>query len=172
MNARQAGCRLPATGSIDDLASELGRSLHPFAGRLDREATVGGLRHTFAQWDLFARGLGFGVQVLGEPGLKCDEARKWPSDPHLRVSVGYLYAVCAPLAGHGITMYPMSSDVAASVRHPTMPQFHGQINECRSEMEALGRKAREQNLRLGFHPPPIAVCRGCRRGERARAARR
>lgn len=96
--------------------------------------------------------LGFAVKVLGEPGSKSNDARKWQSNPHLRVSIGYLHAIFDYLAKHGIGMYRMSSDVAPYVTHPTMPQFHGQIKECRKELEELGRKAREQNLRLSFHP--------------------
>ncbi len=96
--------------------------------------------------------LGFAVKVLGQPDLKSNDARKWKSQPHLGVSIGYLHAIFDYLAKHGITMYRMSSDVAPYVTHPTMPQFHGQIRECRSELEDLGRTARERNLRLSFHP--------------------
>lgn len=96
--------------------------------------------------------LGFAVKVLGRPDLKSNDARKWQSGPHLRVSVEYLHAIFDYLAEHGITMYRMSSDVAPYVTHPTMPQFHNQVKECRSELEELGRIARERDLRLSFHP--------------------
>jgi len=96
--------------------------------------------------------LGFAVKVLGEHGLKSNDARKWQSNPHLRVSIEYLHAIFGYLAKHDISMYRMSSDVAPYITHPTMPQFHGQVKECRKELEALGKVAREQNLRLSFHP--------------------
>jgi UV DNA damage endonuclease len=38
-----------------------------------------------------------------------------------------------------------------------MPQFHGQINECRLELRELGQLARDQNLRLSFHPSQFVV---------------
>ena len=96
--------------------------------------------------------LGFAVKVLGEADLKSNDARKWQSNPHLRVSIGYLHAIFDYLAKNAITMYRMSSDVAPYVTHPTMPQFHGQVAECRAELDELGRKARGLNLRLSFHP--------------------
>lgn len=96
--------------------------------------------------------LGFAVKVLGEPGLKSNDARRWQSGPHLRTSVEYLHAVFAYLGKHGVRMYRMSSDVAPYVTHPELPQFHNQIRECRSELEALGRAARALDLRLSFHP--------------------
>ena len=96
--------------------------------------------------------LGFAVKVLGRPGLKSNDARKHPSNPHLRVSIGYLRAIFDYLAENGITMYRMSSDVAPYVTHPKLPRFHGQIRECRPELEELGRVARGRGLRLSFHP--------------------
>lgn len=96
--------------------------------------------------------LGFAVKVMGRPDLKSNDARKHASSPHLRVSVGYLHAIFDYLAENDITMYRMSSDVAPYVTHPKMPQFHNQIAECRPELEALGKVARERNLRLSFHP--------------------
>jgi UV DNA damage endonuclease len=96
--------------------------------------------------------LGFAVKVLGEPDLKSNDSRRWQSNPHLRVSVDYLRAVFGYLAKHGVRMYRMSSDVAPYVTHPKLPQFHNQIAEARPELEALGRLARELDLRLSFHP--------------------
>src|SRR5436305_919594 len=39
--------------------------------------------------------LGFAVKVLGRPGLKSNDARRWRSGPHLRVSIAYLRESCA-----------------------------------------------------------------------------
>ena len=34
--------------------------------------------------------LGFAVKVLGDGGLPSHDTRRWRSEPHLRVSLGYL----------------------------------------------------------------------------------
>ncbi len=101
--------------------------------------------------------IGFAVKVLGKPDLKSNDARKWRSGPHLRVSVGYLRTIFAYLDEHDIRMYRMSSDVAPYVTHPDMPQFHGQIRECADDLADLGRMAREMDLRLSFHPSQFVV---------------
>jgi UV DNA damage endonuclease len=104
-----------------------------------------------------ARRLGFAVKVLGQAGLKSNDSRRWQSQPHLRVSIEYLHAIFDYLAKQQITMYRMSSDLAPYVTHPDMPQFHRQVRECNSELKALGRRAREQGLRLSFHPSQYIV---------------
>jgi UV DNA damage endonuclease len=96
--------------------------------------------------------LGFAVKVLGEPGLKSNDARRWQSGPHLRVSIDYLRAIFDYLDRQDVRMYRMSSDVAPYVTHPDLPQFHGQITECDADLRDLGRRARDLGLRLSFHP--------------------
>jgi len=96
--------------------------------------------------------LGFAVKVLGRPDLPSNDARRWQSGPHLRVSLGYLDAIFDYLAASRITMYRMSSDLAPYLTHPDMPQFHNQIAECAPELGRLGARARELGLRLSFHP--------------------
>jgi UV DNA damage endonuclease len=96
--------------------------------------------------------LGFAVKVLGQPDTPSNDARRWQNNPHLRVSLEYLRAIFVYLAKNNISMYRMSSDVAPYVTHPDMPQFHGQIEECRAELRDLGRQAKAQGLRLSFHP--------------------
>jgi UV DNA damage endonuclease len=96
--------------------------------------------------------LGFAVKVLGRPDLPSNDARRWQSGPHLRVSLQYLAAIFDYLAATGISMYRISSDLAPYVTHPDLPQFHGQIDECAPELEALGARARALGLRLSFHP--------------------
>jgi UV DNA damage endonuclease len=51
----------------------------------------------------------------------------------------------------------MSSDVAPYATHPDLPQFHGQIRECRAELRALGDEARRLGLRLSMHPSQFVV---------------
>ncbi len=101
--------------------------------------------------------LGFAVKVLGQEGLKSNDARRWQSEPHLSVSIGYLRDIFAYLAKVNVAMYRMSSDVAPYVTHPDMLRFHNQIKECASELAALGGEARAQNLRLSMHPSQFVV---------------
>jgi UV DNA damage endonuclease len=96
--------------------------------------------------------LGFAVKVMGKPDLPSNDARRWQSGPHLRVSLQYLAAIFDYLAEKRISMYRMSSDVAPYLTHPDMPQFHGQIEECELELRSLGERARQLGLRLSFHP--------------------
>ncbi|HNP73763.1 MAG TPA: UV DNA damage repair endonuclease UvsE [Kouleothrix sp.] len=96
--------------------------------------------------------LGFAVKVLGQPGLPSNDARRWQSAPHLRVSLGYLEAIFAYLGAMGITMYRISSDIAPYLTHPDLPQFHGQLDECAADLARLGQAASAQGLRLSFHP--------------------
>ena len=100
---------------------------------------------------------GFAVKVLGQDGLKSNDARRWQSNPHISVSIGYLREIFAYLKKADINMYRMSSDIAPYSTHPDMPQFHGQIDEVKSELAALGKEAREQNLRLSMHPSQFVV---------------
>jgi len=101
--------------------------------------------------------LGFAVKVLGRPGLKSNDARRWQSSPHLSVSIEYLHGIFDYLGETGISMYRMSSDFAPYATHPDLPQFHDQVKECRRELKELGKRARELDLRLSFHPSQFIV---------------
>ena len=101
--------------------------------------------------------LGFAVKVLGRPGLKANDSRRWQSGPHLRVSLGYLDAIFDLLAESGIRMYRISSDIAPYVTHPDLPQFHHQLEESAEELAALGVRARALGLRLSMHPSQYVV---------------
>lgn len=101
--------------------------------------------------------LGFAVKVLGQPGLKSNDTRRWQNQPHLRVSLSYLHAIFDYLARQQIDMYRISSDLAPYVTHPDLPQFHNQINECRQDLRELGARARALKLRLSFHPSQFIV---------------
>ncbi len=101
--------------------------------------------------------LGFAVKVMGQPGLKSNDARRWQANPHLRVSLGYLCETFTYLRRHNIHMYRMSSDLAPYATHPTMPQFHAMVRESAADLAHVGRLAREQDLRLSFHPSQFIV---------------
>ncbi|WP_435011212.1 UV DNA damage repair endonuclease UvsE [Tundrisphaera lichenicola] len=107
--------------------------------------------------DTTALRLGFPVKVLARPGLPSNDARRWQSGPHLRTSLGYLRAIFEHLGQQSIRMYRMSSDLAPYATHPDMPQFHGQIRECAAELAELGKIARDQDLRLSFHPSQYVI---------------
>jgi UV DNA damage endonuclease len=98
------------------------------------------------------RRLGFAVKVAGRAGMKSNDARRWRSGPHLRVSMEYLAAILDYLDEVDVRMYRISSDFVPYATHPDLPAFHGQVAECREGLAALGRTARERGIRLGLHP--------------------
>lgn len=98
------------------------------------------------------RRLGFAVKVAGRPGMRSNDARRWQSGPHLRVSMEYLAAILDYLDEIDVRMYRISSDFVPYCTHPDLPRFHGQVAECRGELSALGRTARERGIRLSLHP--------------------
>ena len=101
--------------------------------------------------------LGFPVKVMGQPNLKSNDTRRWQADPHLRVSLEYLDAIFGYLGRHGVDMYRMSSDLAPYATHPDMPQFHTMVRDSASDLAALGTRAKQQGLRLSFHPSQYVV---------------
>jgi len=101
---------------------------------------------------VWKRRLGFAVKVVGREGLKSNDARRWQSNPHLEVSIGYLREVLDYLDEIDVRMYRISSDFAPYCTHPDLPQFHDQIAECRGGLAELGKIARERGIRLSLHP--------------------
>lgn len=97
--------------------------------------------------------LGFATKVLGRPGLKSHDSRRWQNEPHLSVSLAYLRDIFIYLRQQNIHMYRLSSELAPYLTHPDMPQFHGQIEDCAVELASVGRLARADGLRLSFHAP-------------------
>jgi len=101
--------------------------------------------------------LGFAVKVVGQPGLKSHDTRRWQNHPHLSVSLAYLRDIFVYLRRQNIHMYRMASDLAPYVAHPEMPWFHSQIDECATELAMAGETARGYGLRLSFHLSPSNV---------------
>jgi UV DNA damage endonuclease len=95
--------------------------------------------------------LGFPVKVVGE-ALRSHDTRRWQSSPHLSVSLAYLRDIFAYLQAHAIGFYRVAAQLAPYITHPTMPQFHNQIEESAAELEAVGELARAAGLRLTMHP--------------------
>ena len=115
--------------------------------------------------------LGFAVKVLGEGGLPAHDARRWQSGPHLRHSLEALHGVFDYLAREEIGMYRMTASLAPYATHPELPQFHRQLDEAHDELEALGARAREQDLRLSTHPGQYVVLNSEDEGVRDGAVR-
>jgi UV DNA damage endonuclease len=101
--------------------------------------------------------IGFPVSVLGAPGIKSNDTRRWQSNPHLKASLEYLDQVFDYLEANRISMYRMSSDLAPYATHPDLSQFHNQVKESRKELRRVGRRARDLDLRLSFHPSQFIV---------------
>jgi UV DNA damage endonuclease len=96
--------------------------------------------------------LGFPVKVMGRPGLKSNDTRRWQKGPHLKCSLEHVDQILDYLAKVKLDMYRLSSDLAPYATHPDMPQFHAMVAESDAELAAFGKKARELDIRLSFHP--------------------
>ena len=107
-------------------------------------------------WKTIER-IGFAVKVLGDGGIKECDLRRAQSNPHLRCSLEMMHQVFAYLNKNKLRMYRMSSQLAPYATHPDMPQFHNQLAEAADEIAALGKVAREYDLRLSMHPPQFIV---------------
>ena len=101
--------------------------------------------------------LGFPVKVMGVPGLKSNDTRRWQKNPHLKCSLEHLDRIFDHLKKKRIDMYRMSSDLAPYATHPDMPQFHKMVEESDAELRATGAKARSMGLRLSFHPSQFVL---------------
>jgi UV DNA damage endonuclease len=113
---------------------------------------------------------GFAAQVLGQPGLKSHDSRRWQNQPHLSVSLAYLRDTLGYLRRQNIRMYRLAAELAPYVTHPDMPWFHSQIDECAIELNAVGQMARADGLRLSFHAPITAVLNALDKATAAKAA--
>ncbi len=96
--------------------------------------------------------LGFPVKIMSRPGMKSCDTRRSQNNPHLKKSLEYVDQILDYLHKVGINMYRLSSDIAPYASHPDMPQFHNMVAESDAELAAIGRKAREMDMRLSFHP--------------------
>ncbi len=131
-----------------DLARRLAEPLFPCGPLADQPPIA---------WPPEAMRLGFAVKVMGAPGLKSNDTRRWQANPHLRVSLGHLCEVVAYLRKHNIAMYRMGSDIAPYATHPDMPQFHTMVRDSARDLAAFGKIARDAGVRLSFHPSQFIV---------------
>ncbi|NJC34260.1 UV DNA damage endonuclease [Sphingomonas jejuensis] len=96
--------------------------------------------------------LGFPVKVMGRPGFKSNDTRRWQKGPHLKCSLEEVDKILDYLIAEDLDMYRLSSDLAPYATHPDLPQFHDQVADSDAELKAFGRKARDNDIRLSFHP--------------------
>jgi len=101
--------------------------------------------------------LGFPVKVMGVPGFKGNDTRRWQKDPHLKCSLEHVDQILDYLKKVEIDMYRLSSDLAPYATHPDMPQFHKMVEESDAELAAFGKKARALDIRLSFHPSQFVL---------------
>jgi UV DNA damage endonuclease len=103
--------------------------------------------------------LGFAVKILGGGGLRTNDARRWQSEPHLRVSLGLLDAAFDYLDRIDVRVYRLSSSTIPYGTHPDLTQFdyRRQLDECGAELAALGAKVSALGLRLSTHPGQYTV---------------
>ncbi|HEX8191782.1 MAG TPA: UV DNA damage repair endonuclease UvsE [Allosphingosinicella sp.] len=101
--------------------------------------------------------LGFPVKAMGRPGLKSNDTRRWQKNPHLKCSLEHVDQILDYLKSVGLDMYRLSSDLAPYATHPDMPQFHDMVAESDAELAAFGKKAREYDIRLSFHPSQFVL---------------
>jgi UV DNA damage endonuclease len=101
--------------------------------------------------------LGFPVKVMGKPGLKSNDTRRWQKNPHLKCSLEHVDQILDYLRSVRLDMYRLSSDLAPYATHPDMPQFHDMVAESDAELAAFGRKARDYDIRLSFHPSQFVL---------------
>jgi UV DNA damage endonuclease len=96
--------------------------------------------------------LGIPVKVIGRPGFKSNDTRRWQKNPHLKCSLEEVDRILDYLHAVKIDMYRLSSDLAPYATHPDMPQFHDMVAESDAELAAFGARARGYDIRLSFHP--------------------
>lgn len=94
--------------------------------------------------------LGFPVKVIGAP-LPSHDSRRWQNQPHLSVSLAYLRDILTYLHRHEIRFYRLAGQLAPYLTHPALPWFHRQIEECQTELAAVGDLARQYGIRLTLH---------------------
>lgn len=96
--------------------------------------------------------LGVPVKVVGAAGLRSHDSRRWQNQPHLSVSLAYVRDIFEYLHSRQIRFYRLAGQLAPYITHPDLAQFHGQIEECSTELAATGDLARHYGIRLTMHP--------------------
>jgi UV DNA damage endonuclease len=101
--------------------------------------------------------LGFAVKVIGREGLPSHDTRRWQSEPDLGTSIGYLHHLFDYLEEVDVHMYRMASAIAPYASHPEHRRFRDQPTLFAAELQDLGARARNIDLRLSMHPGQYTV---------------
>ena len=101
--------------------------------------------------------LGFAVKVIGRPGLRSHDTRRWQSNPSLGESIVYLHAIFDYLDLIDVRMYRMASAIAPYASHPVLEAFRDQPQRFAEDLAKLGDRARHLGLRLSTHPGQYTV---------------
>lgn len=100
---------------------------------------------------ILAYRLGVPVKLLGA-ALRPHDSRRWQNRPHLSVSLAYVRDILEYLQRNQIHFYRLSGQLAPYLTHPEFPHFHHQLDECATELAAVGDMARDYGIRLTMHP--------------------
>jgi UV DNA damage endonuclease len=97
--------------------------------------------------------LGCAAKIIGQPLATADNRRP-QSQPSLARSLQLLEAVFAYLARVDIRLFRLPSNVCPYATHPEYPDlmYDRQVIGLEARLALLGRQARQQKLRLSFHP--------------------
>jgi UV DNA damage endonuclease len=115
--------------------------------------------------------LGFPEKVLGDGGLPERDGRRWQSGPSLARSLGLLDPVVDYLDREDLRFYRISQGIAPYASHPTLTQFHGQVEACADELARLGERFRALGIRATMHTNPYVVLSSAREEVLAGAVR-
>ena len=99
--------------------------------------------------------LGFPVRVLGSPNLPAYDARSWPAGPDFSVGLAYLHDIMRYLQARDLHMYRMHSRLAPNL--DALTTVARALSDSGAQLAALGRLAREAQIRLSFHAPASVV---------------
>ncbi len=100
---------------------------------------------------------GGGSTPRGRAAARAHDSRRWAQQPHLSVSLAYVRDILAYLESKQIRFYRLSSNLAPYATHSGLPpaarnHFARQLEECSTELAAVGDGARAAGLRLTMHP--------------------
>ena len=102
--------------------------------------------------------LGFAVLVLGQPGLKSNDTRRWQKNPHLLTSIGYLdaiFLVPGKAEDHDVPDVVGRGPVRDPPGHAAVSQSGGRGEDGVDGAGAAG--AGTMGLRLSFHPSQYTI---------------
>ena len=112
--------------------------------------------------------LGFPVRVLGSPNLPAYDARSWSAGPDFSVGLAYLHDILRYLQARDVHMYRMHARLAPN---PTsLATVARVLSDGSAQLAALGRLAREAQIRLSFHAPANVVLNAANEAQADEAA--